>query len=357
MTNMSAFGRILLGLTWTLVCIAFAVASAAKLFNFDLFVRYVSAVTGFSGWASIGIAGLVIGLELAVLAGGLRYGGLSRAASMAALLSSVFLLFHTIRALSGDPLPCSCFGEALKFPPSVFIGIDALMLAGSLWVRSASTAPPPSPSTQQTPPRSKFLWPLAFLMIWSAEAMVVIPRQKAKSIEVSLNPDSALQLASGPALAAKPGSAQATVVVFGDYECPYTQGLLRSDDWQRLLKQDGLKIVWRDLPLSRLHSLAFRLAVLSKAALQRGELLKFQDSLRGVSLSESQVSKWIATLSPSDRAIAEFDVNHDLQLARSIKLNRTPALYVIRGNRAAEAKDAAAALKVFLTEFRQGESK
>src|SRR5262245_10899361 len=92
-----------------------------------------------------------------------------------------------------------------------------------------------------------------------------------------------------------PVDAPATVVVYGDYQCPYTrQALLAIAGLERSIG-DRLRLVFRHFPLREIHPHAEAAAELAEAAADQGKFW--------------QVTRLLAKLDVNSReAAAAFDV-------------------------------------------------
>lgn len=64
--------------------------------------------------------------------------------------------------------------------------------------------------------------------------------------------------------------APTTLVIYGDYECPYTRGALMSVKQQRERLGDRLRFVFRNFPLYEIHPHALRAAEAAEAAAAQG---------------------------------------------------------------------------------------
>lgn len=327
------WGRFFLLVGWGMVCVALATALAFKIADFGLFARYVSAVTGWPSALAIFVAGLVVAMEGAVLALGLRTGGLARAAALAAGLFTVFVVFHLIRIGLGDPLPCACFGTALQWPPQVFAILDAILLAICLAVYGATRVAPSSP----TPWNLRLLWALAGVALLVLEARVLIPRNGGPGGDAARF--SVLQnqgMLSTTGFVHRAQTPQRMIFVFGDYECPFSRDLLASAEWRSLQHDPKTTIMWKELPLVRLHPGAMRLALLSKAAALDGRLPEFETSVLSGRLDGKTAEARFERLPAQTREIAELEVQDDLRLAKDLKLDRTPTIVLVDGDGARE---------------------
>lgn len=317
---------------WGLVCVALAIALVFKVADFSLFIRYVSAVTGWPSALSIVIAVAVVGTEGAVLALGLRKGGLARAAAVGAGLFSVFTVFHLVRVGLGDPLPCACFGTALQWPPVVFAGIDATLLAICLAVYGATRT-----AGSATPWNLRLLWALAGLALIGLEVRVLIPRVGGPSgDEARFAPLQASAMLSTTGFVHRASNMQRILFVFGDYECPFSRELLASPEWGRLSQDPKTTVMWKELPLTRLHPGAMRLALLSKAAALDERLPEFETTVLSGRLDGKSAEARFTRLPAQTREIAELEVQDDLRLAKQLRLDRTPTIVLVDANGARE---------------------
>jgi protein-disulfide isomerase len=76
-----------------------------------------------------------------------------------------------------------------------------------------------------------------------------------------------------------PATAAATLVQYGDYECPYTR---RSTWVVRAIQQqlgEQLRFVYRNFPLTEIHPHALRAALAAEAAAAQGKFWEMHDSI------------------------------------------------------------------------------
>ena len=73
--------------------------------------------------------------------------------------------------------------------------------------------------------------------------------------------------------------APVTVVVFGDYQCPYTRRAERVLARLREDYGDSLQVVFRNLPLTDIHPRALPAAVAAEAAVPAGRFWEMHDTL------------------------------------------------------------------------------
>jgi protein-disulfide isomerase len=76
-----------------------------------------------------------------------------------------------------------------------------------------------------------------------------------------------------------PADAPATVVVYGDYECPHTRGALNALKTLERRIGDRFRLVYRHFPLREIHPCAEPAAELAEAAADRGNFWEVHDHL------------------------------------------------------------------------------
>jgi protein-disulfide isomerase len=76
-----------------------------------------------------------------------------------------------------------------------------------------------------------------------------------------------------------PVDAPATLVVYGDYECPYTRGALSVVAQLRVQLGDQLRFVFRNFPLTEIHPHALQAAEAAEAAAAQGRFWEMHDYL------------------------------------------------------------------------------
>jgi protein-disulfide isomerase len=76
-----------------------------------------------------------------------------------------------------------------------------------------------------------------------------------------------------------PADAPATVVVYGDYQCPYTRRALRTIAALEQRIGDRFRLVYRHFPLREIHPHAEAAAELSEAAADQGKFWEVHDHL------------------------------------------------------------------------------
>jgi protein-disulfide isomerase len=161
---------------------------------------------------------------------------------------------------------------------------------------------------------------------------------EATSVTVSLRPPRVEVEASGPSLG--PESASVTIVEFSDFQCPYCR---RASPIMKELAArypDDLKIVYRHLPLTRLHPQARAAALAAACADDQGGFWAYHDLLfeNPRALGDDDLRRYAeeAGLEPApfDECLAsgrhEQLVDADVEAARSVGITGTPA-FVVNG--------------------------
>lgn len=76
-----------------------------------------------------------------------------------------------------------------------------------------------------------------------------------------------------------PADAPATIVVYGDYQCPYTRRALQSIGWLERRIGDRFRLVFRHFPLREIHPHAEAAAEFAEAAADRDRFWEVHDHL------------------------------------------------------------------------------
>ena len=152
-----------------------------------------------------------------------------------------------------------------------------------------------------------------------------------------LDPDGVFDVPLGSSPARGPANAPVTIVVFGDFECPFcTRGNITLE---RLRARYGDKIreVYKHNPLP-FHSHAFMAARASMAAHAQGKFWKFHDELyaAGAKFDEDTlvaIAKRIGLDGKKFRKALQSDafdaaIDADLALGAALGVNGTPAYFV-----------------------------
>jgi hypothetical protein len=75
------------------------------------------------------------------------------AATLSALMAMSFVGVNLVRLIDDIPVPCACIGVLIGLPPAPMIGVDVLILAGSLGLlqyTSSERVRPPKTVTEVT---------------------------------------------------------------------------------------------------------------------------------------------------------------------------------------------------------------
>lgn len=116
-----------------------------------------------------------------------------------------------------------------------------------------------------------------------------------------------------------PESALATLVVYGDYECPYTRKALLVVRQARKQMGDRLRFIFRNFPLTKIHPHALRAAEAAEAAAAQGPeqfwqmhtyLFAHQDALDEPGLRQAAIAAGL------DMARYETDMAAHAQMGR-----------------------------------------
>lgn len=133
-----------------------------------------------------------------------------------------------------------------------------------------------------------------------------------------------------------------TLVVFGDFECPFCreQALAIRDAMNTLgaIKTRQLRVIWRDLPLVNQHPRALAAATAATCAGQQGQFRGMHDALffNAAELSENEFLDFATKLqlNPTtfltcmrDPAIP-FRIQRDLDIARDHAITSVPLLFI-----------------------------
>ena len=135
-----------------------------------------------------------------------------------------------------------------------------------------------------------------------------------------------------------PSDAPVTLVIYGDYECPYTR---RANDAVRETQQqlgDQLRLVYRHFPLTEIHPHAQRAAEAAEGAARQDRFWEMHDHLfaHQRALEEDDLSRYAAELGLDRRRFDQDRVGSDLgaRIERDVAsglesgVQGTPALFV-----------------------------
>lgn len=319
-----------IAIVWMSVSSVLWMSSAAKAANFAVFASYLTSVFPISTPFAIAGAALLIAVEAAVPLIALLNPGLRMAACSAAALYAGFTLFHGMRLLVGDPLPCDCFGSLVNLSTGAYLAIDSLCLAGALAVFKSTER---RKSDFDDRPTWRMLQ-IASCFLAASIVLGVIRGQQRPVTGQSLQLDFDASLFLSEERILHQGSlSRASLVLFGDYSCPYCRRLLDSEAFRKLLLRDDVSVYWREEPLESLHPRAKVLAVLSQVSRARNSWSNFM-LIESKNLDAIELKDLLRTgLSPQPTDL-EVDsaircVAEDQVLAKSHRLARTPVLFAV----------------------------
>lgn len=140
-----------------------------------------------------------------------------------------------------------------------------------------------------------------------------------------------------------PASAPATMIVFGDYQCPFCAKFETSIDSLTRLFPAGLRVVMRHLPLETIHPHARRAAIAAECASAHGRFTQMHQGLYGsqATLDSAVIERvalqaGVADLGALRTCMADVAsarrVNEDVAAAERLGLTGTPAI-ILNGTR------------------------
>ena len=210
-----------------------------------------------------------------------------------------------------------------------------------------SVQPPPRPAVAQT--EAELARGLAELL----DGQRRIGRQIAEIERLLAGPDAArpaapagpevegrvIDLGANPVKGAR--DAPVTLVEFTDYQCPYCARHVR-ETWPRIERQyvatGKLRYATLDLPLERIHPLAFKAAQATHCAEQQGGFWRMHDRLFA---SQQALEPWTAHAEALGLDVATFDaclegglyaaaVRRDMAVAARLGVDGTPGFILAR---------------------------
>ena len=162
-------------------------------------------------------------------------------------------------------------------------------------------------------------------------------RERAK-VEVLLTAPRYDVAAEGPSKG--PADARITIVEFSDFQCPYCQRALATVDEVLAKYPEDVRLVYRHLPLDRIHPNARGAAEAAACAEEQGQFWAYHDRLfqNNRALGKEDLLRYATDAGlDATRFQACFDerrfkdkVEADLQAARAVGISGTPA-FVVNG--------------------------
>jgi len=137
-----------------------------------------------------------------------------------------------------------------------------------------------------------------------------------------------------------PADARVTIIEFSDFQCPYCQRAVGTMQQVLAKYPDDVRLVYRHLPLDRIHANARGAAEAAACADEQGQFWTYHDKLfeNNRALAKEDLLRYATeTGLDSGRFQACFDerrfkdkVEQDLQAARAVGISGTPA-FVVNG--------------------------
>ena len=133
--------------------------------------------------------------------------------------------------------------------------------------------------------------------------------------------------------------AQVTVVEFGDFECPACGALHPVlKEVKEKYKDQSVKFVYRQFPLTQIHELALNAAQASEAAADQGKFWEYHDILfeKQPALKQEDLEKYAQDLGLNIEEFRTFQnsneakdrVNADLADGRALGVPGTPTIFI-----------------------------
>lgn len=323
---------------WVLVCMSLWIAAISKVSEFDMWLRYVDEVTTFPKFVVQFLALTIPAAELAIPFMALFRRTFSLATLGAISLFCCFIVFHGVRFALGDPLSCNCFGQALHLTPGQFLLLDCLLLGASSAARNMATKRPDRILTKQ-----RLGAVMSALLLLGVELRTTIAAIHPQDLAASLGINQATFDSDTPLLSK--GSGPDLVVIFGDYQCPFTRKLLESSEWKRILADRKISVSWRELPLTSIHPRSMSLAYLSKKAVLSGDLARIQPDLLAMG-DAPEPPRAANQLTVDEMVRVRTLVDADLALVKKIRLAATPLIFLIHQGKVTLQPDLHLALRL-----------
>ena len=139
-------------------------------------------------------------------------------------------------------------------------------------------------------------------------------------------------------MSGNPDDAPVTIVEFSDFQCPYCQRVVPTMKEIHKLYPDQVRIVFRHLPLDRIHGRARPAAEASACADQQDKFWEFHDILfeNNRALSDQDLLKYAAdvglNVAAFEKCVADREfqatVQSDAEAAADLGLRGTPAYFI-----------------------------
>jgi protein-disulfide isomerase len=136
-----------------------------------------------------------------------------------------------------------------------------------------------------------------------------------------------------------PSGAPITIIEFSDYQCPYCKRW-HDDVWSEIQKNyaDKVRLVYRDFPLSSIHSDATSAAEAANCANEQGKFWEFHELLFGAKsgLGDDAYKKYAAELNLDSAAFDkclsdrryQAEVKADFDYAANLGISSTPTFFI-----------------------------
>jgi protein-disulfide isomerase len=157
-------------------------------------------------------------------------------------------------------------------------------------------------------------------------------------IRESLLPMQAQQLLDGRTDFLGDPNSPATLIEFGDYECPPCRAKRKAVHEALKRNQGKLKLDFRNLPLPTLHPHAMYASIVAEAARRKGVFWRVHSSLFDLNLDDHTIRSLArdqfgsSDLSPELMATARSAVEADMDLATRLHIDGTPSFLLCRPN-------------------------
>lgn len=171
----------------------------------------------------------------------------------------------------------------------------------------------------------------------SLEGRFTVNEESGKRPEASVD-ESDVVVSDAPSLGAPEGSQEFSVVMFGDYECAYSQNSATAFRRLAVKYGDRVRFLYRDYPLTSMHRDAYQAAVAGECAQEQHRFWEYFDRLYSESadLGEQSLQRYAREAGLNevqfnrclDNGRYENRVNRDIAAADALGLRGTPTFYV-----------------------------